>query len=134
MNKIFAATALCLALAFIAISGCVTQNSGTNQGQEKANVFFRATGLEGVILEKTVQVEKGTNAFEAMQQATTVGFTDYGEMGILVESINGTALPETHYWKLVVDGQDSAVGISGITINKDTSIEWYSEEIQGFES
>ena len=134
MKKNFTATAFCLALAFIAISGCVTQNSGANQGQEKANVFFRATGLDGVILEKTIQVEKGTNAFEAMQQATTVGYTDYGEMGILVESINGTTLPETHYWKLVVDGQDSAVGISGITIEKDTAIEFYAEAIQGFES
>lgn len=132
MNKNFVIMAFCLALAFIAISGCVSQGQGN--AAEKVNVSFKATGPDGVILEKTVQVEKGTNAFAAMQQATAVEFTDYGEMGILIESINGVTLPETHYWKLVVDGQDSAVGISSITIDKDTNIEWYPEAIQGFES
>ncbi len=114
-------------LAFIAIVPPEYQPSSG----EKAPVSFKAFADRDV-LNKTIEVEKGTNAFDAMQQVATVGYQDFGEMGVLVESINGVKPEENQFWKLFVNGEQAQVGISSITIEEDTTIEWKTEAIEAY--
>ena len=98
----------------------------------EATVIFKAVAGESEILNKTVVVETGTNAFDAMQQAATVGFEDYGEMGVMVTSINGVKPAQNEFWKLFVNGEEAQVGISSLVIEEDTTFEWKTEEMQAY--
>ena len=61
-----------------------------------------------------------------------VGSQDFGEMGMMVESIEGTAAGENEFWALYVDGEMAMTGINGITLEKDTLIEWKLEGIEAY--
>ena len=98
---------------------------------EKVNVSFKAIANEETILDTVAEISKGTNAFEAMQEIAEVEFTDYGEMGVMIESINGTAPKTNKFWKLFVNGEEATAGISSIVIEEDTAIEW---KIDSFDS
>lgn len=103
-----------------------TQKEGT------VLLTIKAVSGEEIILNKMITVEKGSNAFDAMKEAATVGFQDYGEMGVMVESINEVTPAENQFWKLFVNQEEAALGISAITIEQDTNIEWKIEEIENF--
>jgi len=100
---------------------------------QEVSISFKAFAGDS-ILDQTISVKTGTNAFEAMQQVATVEFTDYGEMGVLVETINGFAPSENEFWKLFVNGEESALGISSIIITEDIEIEWRTESIESYMS
>ncbi len=97
-----------------------------------AAVSFKAIAGNETVLDKTVQVENGTNAFEAMQTVATIGYQDYGEMGVMIESINGVKPKENEFWGLYVDGEMAMTGISAISIEKDTTIEWKIESFEAY--
>jgi len=124
-----------LVLLALAFSGCTTEQPNTGGGgeaAEKATVSFSAVVGDIHVLDSSLEVEKGTNAFEAFQQAADIGFTDYGEMGVLVESINGIAPGENEFWKLFVNGEESMVGINSISIEEDTLIEWKIDSFENY--
>ena len=98
---------------------------------EKVNVSFKAIANEETILDTVTEVAKGTNAFEAMQEIAEVEFTDYGEMGVMIESINGITPKTNKFWKLFVNGEEAQIGINGIILEEDTAIEW---KIDSFDS
>ena len=99
---------------------------------ETVNVSFKAIANGEIILDTNAEVAKGTNAFDTMQEVTSVEFQDFGSMGVMVESINGTKPKENEFWKLFVNGEEAAVGISSISIEEDTAIEWKTESIDAY--
>ncbi len=103
-----------------------------NSPYEKVNVSFKAIVNEETILDTTAEIAKGTNAFEAMQEITEIEFTDYGEMGVMIDSINRVTPKANEFWKLFVNGEEAAVGISSITIEEDTEIKWKTESIDSY--
>ena len=122
---------LALWLIFISI---VPEEFKPAESSQKVIATFKATAGTETILNKTISVEKGTNAFEAMQSTATVSYQDYGSMGILVESINGKKPGQNQFWALYIDGEMATTGISSITIEKDTLIEWKTEDIEAYAS
>lgn len=109
----------------------VQETDSPKTGQETATVSFKATAGTQTVLDKQIKVEKGTNAFEAMQLAAEVGYqeTAYGPM---VETINGASHGTNQFWALYLNGEMAMVGINGITIDKDTTIEWKTEDIESY--
>ena len=94
--------------------------------KETISVSFKALAGDQVALDKTITVEKGANAFEEMKKIANVE-TKMSVYGAFVTSINSVASTEKQYWALYVDGQMSEKGISAITLEKDTAIEWRLE-------
>ncbi len=101
-------------------------------GEDSALITFTATAGGEVILNKTIEVDTGINAFEAMNDVAEVGSQDFGEMGVMVESINGVTPGENEFWALYVNGEMAVTGINGITLEKDTLIEWKLEGIEDY--
>ena len=116
-------------LAFISLAPA---DSGQTVTGEKVIVLFKAVADNQTVLDRAIQVEKGSNAFDAMQKVATVAYQDYGEMGILVESINGINPKENEFWGLYLDGEMAMVGISSIVIEEDTIIEWKTEAMDAY--
>lgn len=117
-------------LWFVFASIVPAQNS--QQPPAKVTVSFKAFAGEENVLDVTTMVPKGTNAFDAMQQVAEVEFQDFGAMGAMIESINGVKPGQNEFWGLYVNGEQSMAGISGITIEEDTAIEWKIESIESY--
>jgi len=117
-------------LWFVFASIVPAQNSPA--APASATVSFKAFAGEENVLDVTTMVPKGTNAFDAMQQVANVEFQDFGAMGAMVESINGVKPGQNEFWGLYVNGEQSMAGISGITIEEDTAIEWKIESIESY--
>lgn len=112
-----------LVLLAALLSGCTSQIG--EGSQEQVNATFLAVANGNTILDETIAVDKGTNAFEAMQQVADVGYEEHAGMGgVFVTSINGVSPSENQYWSLSVNGEESPVGIMRIIINEDITIEW----------
>jgi len=120
-----------IVLWFVFSSTVQLQPPEEMQGTE-AKVLFKAVAGSKVVLDKEIMVKKGTSAFDAMQMVATVGYKDYGEMGVLVETINGVKPGTNEFWKLFVNGEEAQVGISSLTIESDATIEWKTEEMQDY--
>ena len=118
-----------LVLWFIFISNVPVEYASP---YETVNVSFKAVANGETVLDTVAEVGKGTNAFDAMQEVADVEFQDFGEMGVMIESINGTMPKENEFWKLFVNGEEAAVGISSISIEEDTAIEWKTESIESY--
>ncbi len=98
---------------------------------ETINVSFKAIANEETVLDTVEEIAKGTNAFDAMQEVAEIEFTDYGEMGVMIDSINGITPEANEFWKLFVNNEEAMVGISSIILEEDTAIEW---KIDSFDS
>jgi len=99
---------------------------------EKVNVSFKAIANEESVLDTIVEISKGTNAFDVMQEVAEIEFTDYGEMGVMIDSINGVTPKANEFWKLFVNNEEAMVGISSIILEEDTAIEWKIESMETY--
>jgi len=98
----------------------------------RPRLIITADASGQIVLDKIIRVDPGTNAFDAMLSVANVGYQDYGSLGVMIETINGTSPKENEFWKLFVNGEQAALGISAITINEDTTIEWKTEAIEEY--
>ena len=101
-------------------------------GEEDVLVTFKVFIDDTQMAERAIEVKTGTNGFDAMQQAFNIGFQDYGELGVMVETIDGVPPGENSFWKLFVNEEETMVGISSIIIEEETLFEWKTEEIQAY--
>ena len=122
-------TAIFCLLAFLALAlpGCTE----AIQGETTATVHLLVENSGGIIVDRQAGVEKGANAFEVMKDELFITYQE-SEFGAFIEAIEGEFPGEGNYWALYVDGEMSATGISGITINEDTEIKWKIESIESF--
>lgn len=136
-NELFIA----LALAFL-LAGCIQilegedqrENGALEQNLGERTVFslklFDSKG--SLLLDKNQEVEKGINAFEAMQQAAEVEYEDYGSLGAFVKSIEGIKPGQGNYFALYINGVYANKGISSYSIKEETLIEWKIEKLEDF--
>ena len=129
--KLFLLLVALLAI-WLVFTAFVPQEFKPSKGPSGFLVTFKADYAGENILNKAVEVEQGANAFEEMTKIADVGYRDYGEMGIMVESINGKKPGQNEFWALYVDGEMAMTGISGVTFEKDTAIEWKIETIESY--
>lgn len=69
------------------------------------------------------------NAFELLKENAEIEYKEY-DFGVFVESINGTAGDEKHFWALYVNDEQSITGADQTTVNKGDLLEWRYEEIK----
>lgn len=110
---------------------------GAEQGTELETVtaLIKASAAGQQVLDEAIEVEKGTSAFDAMMQADPeLQYREFEGMGVMVESINGVGVTpgDNKFWALYVNGEMAAVGISSITLEENTLIEWKLEEIKSY--
>ncbi|MBI4044481.1 MAG: DUF4430 domain-containing protein [Candidatus Diapherotrites archaeon] len=119
------------------LAGCTQQvqqqapQTGSEENISKMTISFVVNDGKENILEKTVEVEKGTTALEALREATVVSGKQY-EFGFFIESIAGVDAGQSHYWAIYVDGTYAEKGIDQIALDKDTQIKLVLEEIREF--
>lgn len=130
-----------LIAALLATAGCTqTAQPGQNTNLENNNFGEAQTAVlsikyfdsnNSILLIRNFEVEKGTNAFEAMKNNLQLEYEMFGNSAFIT-SIAGTPAPEGYYIALYVDGTYADKGISDYAIKKDTLIEWKTEAIEDF--
>lgn len=119
-------------LLFFLFSGCTQQQVSQQPiNISSVNVSFIVNDGTENILEKTIEIEKGTIALEALRQATLVEGKQY-EFGFFIESIAGVNSGQSHYWAIYVDKVYAEKGIDQIVIDKDTNMRFVLEQIREF--
>ncbi|MDO8633750.1 MAG: DUF4430 domain-containing protein [archaeon] len=119
------------------LAGCTQQiqqqapQAGSQETISQVKVSFAVNDGENNILEKTVEVEKGTIALDALREATEVKGKQY-EFGFFVESIAGVEAGQSHYWAIYVDNVYAEKGIDQIVLDKDANLRFVLEEIREF--
>jgi len=121
--------------ASLLISGCISQtNNNSNQPgaittqKETVTIKFVVKGATNMV-GKTVEAEKGANAFEEMKKLFDVNYS-MSQYGAFITAINGESAPQDSYWAMYVDGKYSQVGISALALDKNMEILWLIEKIQ----
>ena len=116
--KKFLSRFLILAIAFIAIfslSACGKKAEGS--GRFEITVVDEA---EKTLLQKNISFAKGDDIVKLLQDDKKVKMTgSVTEYGFYVEGLCGVTAGEkgeTYYWKLLVDGEVSMVGISSVEL------------------
>ena len=108
-------------MALVLTSGCIKQNSSTTSA-EKVNfqLLIEANGTE---ITKSIDVNKGTNALEAMKMLADVNYST-SAFGAFINSINGISNTADSYWLFWIDGTFAEKAIDAYAINKDTVVIW----------
>lgn len=70
-----------------------------------------------------------SNAFELLKENAEIEYKEY-DFGVFVESINGTAGDDKHFWALYVNDEQSMTGADQTTVNTGDVLEWKYEEIK----
>ena len=88
---------------------------------ETVQLSLTVTSTGQLNISAVKQVEKGINAFDAIDQLVVVGFkeTDWGPQII---SLGGTEAVGNTYWALYVNGKMSMVGAKDVILDGDTFI------------
>ncbi len=87
----------------------------------KMKIIDDASGFR---LEAKKKVARGTSGFDALRAVIQVEYRHLPSKGVFVETLCGVAPAENQFWSLIIDGEMSKKGISNITLDKDTTIEW----------
>ena len=122
-----------MAAALLLTCGCTSpSDSGTVSG-ETVSAHIKAIDAEGNdLVDRTVEVGKGTNALEAMEKAALVRYDVYVGMGAFVTAINNISAGSGEYWALYVDGNYADRAIDAYVLNADTNILWKMEKLSEF--
>ena len=83
-------------------------------------MLIEANGTE---ITKSIDVNKGTNALEAMKMLADVNYST-SAFGAFINSINGISNTADSYWLFWIDGTFAEKAIDAYAINKDTVVIW----------
>lgn len=132
--KNFVLFAVLFSFAFI---GCTQQNTVTANSTSSlqasvaasaqvqlVSVSFIATTPDGVVLNKTVSVEKGSNALAELRKVAVVETQKYsfGELVTSVENISQSDSKKL-YWQYYWNGEFASVGLADFVLNEPGTIE-----------
>ena len=113
-------------------------NIGDTSGDETAQETNYVSGTfilekdNEIIYNETHEIEKGTNAFDAILELfgeENIEYQEYVGMGIFVNSINGIAGDSEHYWALYINGEYAEKAINAHFFDEDMEVKWVYEEI-----
>lgn len=105
------------------------QQTENTQASGAVSVAFTVIADGENVVEKTLEVAKGTSALDALKQATEVGEKEF-EFGAFVTSIAGIDAGQSNYWAFYVDGQYAEKGLDQYFLEKDSSVRLVLEKIQ----
>jgi len=131
MNK---ASVLFTALLFLLFLSACTETARVTQPTalgETVKLRLIVEGRDGIILDREITLEKGTNAFDAMKANADVRFVEY-DFGPFIKEIEGVKPQAGEYWALYVNEEIAMQGISAYTLEEDTEIKWKIEPQQAF--
>jgi len=121
-------------LIAVLVFGVWLQRSGKNQAeplQGQDQIYASPTLSPEMDQETIISLEAltdGQTAFELLGSQATVAFKQY-DFGVFIESINGLAGDEKHFWALYIDDEQSQVGADQLVLQKGDRIEFRYEEI-----
>lgn len=130
-----------LLFGILLISGCTKEateyptNTPSRETDFVSVKFIIEKDNENVLV-KTVQIEKGKNGLEAMQEAgIEFESTNYEGMGVFIDSIMGVKGDAQYYWALYVDGKYAETSLDNYLLEDDIELKWVYEKIDfsGFE-
>jgi len=138
-KKIFILTPL---LAIVLAFGLWLQRSSAGQrlsgmGQETEEVqvkdkIYATPTLSAEIGQQTsIELEAETSdqsAFELLRTKANVAYKEY-DFGVYIESINGLAGDDNHYWALYVNGEYAQAGADQTILSQGDRIEFRYEKI-----
>ncbi len=74
--------------------------------------------------------QSGQTAFELLEKRAEIEFTDYGQAGKFVNSINGLTSDDQHFWAFYLNGDSSQTGASQTQVNEGDLVEFKYETIE----
>jgi len=97
---------------------------------QKARVQIQIVADSANSLQANVEVPVGTPARDLMERLFKMNYVDFTRK--FVSGIAGftASAREKKFWRLEIDGKDSAVGIADIKINKAMQIRWVIAEFK----
>lgn len=109
-------------MALVLTSGCIRQSDSSAINLEKVNfqLIIEANGEEA---SQSIDVAKGTNAFEAMKMLADVNYST-SAFGVFINSINGISNTADTYWLFWIDGKFAEKAIDAYSVEKDTVVIW----------
>lgn len=104
----------------------VTQTVGqATKPESKPGFIIITQTVEGSNLNGPyLQILTGATAQDSLTISHNVAYTNYGSMGIFVQSIDGITPDSKHFWEFFVNGKSSNVGASSYTLKDGDKIEW----------
>lgn len=146
---------IAMAVLLLATAGCIqpveipktTESTGTVEempegwgATETVNLSVKYLDVEGnfvtdeageTLLDETIEVAKGTNAFEALKTNFDVMYDEF-ELGAFIKGFNGTEVKEGYYLAMYVNGEYAMKGISDYVLEEDISFEFKIEAVEDF--
>lgn len=114
--------------------GSIAQNNLTQpNSQNYQNAVLIPVSLKVQEKTYTIKIKEGSSAYELMKQLQIQGLQFSGVehigIGFYVSEINGLTEDKKarSYWTLYINGKESNVGVSALTLKSDDIIEWKYE-------
>ena len=93
------------------------------QDSNTVTLTFSITDADsGFTLKAEKQVTQGVNAFDEIRQIVSLRYTTHPQFGPFVTELAG--IPSPTGWRIYVAGEWSNLGIAGIVLQEDTSLEF----------
>lgn len=111
-------------LVLVAAVVAVTQlpDTGGFDGENQVEVLV-SVDYGDRSAEERVIVEKGTTAFQALNQSFDVGYKDTSR-GYFITSISGVSMNGSHSWIYMVNGEPPTVGANSYALSGDERLEF----------
>jgi hypothetical protein len=107
------------------VAGAADANKVAAAASEQVVLTLRINDTKsGLILDAKRPVAKGSSAFEVLRETVAVKYRTFPKLGVFITGLCGVDAPHGKVWTFSVDGKWSAVGIGGLTLDRDTVIEW----------
>ena len=110
-----------LVVLFVGLLAAQLAFSDETSSHDTVQFSLTVTSTDQLNISAVKQVEKGINAFDAIDQLVVVGFkeTDWGPQII---SLGGIEAVGNTYWALYVNGKMSMVGAKDVILDDNTFI------------
>ena len=110
-----------LVVLFVGLLATQLAFSDETSSHDTVQFSLTVTSTDQLNISAVKQVEKGINAFDAIDQLVVVGFkeTDWGPQ---IMSLGGIEAVGNTYWALYVNGRMSMVGAKDVILDDDTFI------------
>jgi len=120
-----------LIFSFILLSLLLAGCTETVPREETVLLTISAEANGETILEKQVEVLKGSNALDAMQANSELETQEF-DFGVMISGIGGVSAGENEYWALYVNGAYAEKGIADYSIEENMEIAWKLESFEAF--
>ncbi len=110
-----------LLVLFVGLLSAQLAFSDDTSSHDTVQLSLTVTSTDQLNISAVKLVEKGINAFDAIDQLVVVGFkeTDWGPQ---IMSLGGVEAIGNTYWALYVNGKMSMVGAKDVILDDDTFI------------